>query len=117
PPHTLSLHDALPICARAVRRRGVERIHACNDHLCGAVRRRERDRGGHDPRLQRPRSCWHISKLSDRLEIVVLMATIVSLTADSRAHVADGPSLAEQYRAVRAYTERLCDPLETEDYV
>jgi ergothioneine biosynthesis protein EgtB len=26
-------------------------------------------------------------------------------------------SLAEQYRAVRAYTERLCDPLETEDYV
>src|SRR5947207_2425228 len=45
------------------------------------------------------------------------MATIVSVTADSRAHVAEGASLAEQYRAVRAYTERLCDPLETEDYV
>ena len=26
-------------------------------------------------------------------------------------------SLAEQYRAVRARTERLCDPLEIEDYV
>src|SRR6266513_1395669 len=45
------------------------------------------------------------------------MAAIVSVTADSRAHVAEGASLAEQYRAVRAYTERLCDPLETEDYV
>ena len=45
------------------------------------------------------------------------MATIVSVTADSRAHIAEGRSLAEQYRAVRAYTERLCDSLETEDYV
>ena len=45
------------------------------------------------------------------------MASIVSVTADSRARVAEGVSLAEQYRVVRAYTERLCDPLETEDYV
>src|SRR5205823_11711996 len=45
------------------------------------------------------------------------MATIVSVTADSRAHVAEGASLAEQYRAVRAYTERLCEPLAVEDYV
>ena len=28
-----------------------------------------------------------------------------------------GPALATQYRAVRSYTERLCDPLETEDMV
>lgn len=28
-----------------------------------------------------------------------------------------GPSLSERYRSVRAFTERLCDPLETEDFV
>ena len=45
------------------------------------------------------------------------MASIVSISADSQARVAEPLALAEQYRAVRAYTERLCDPLETEDYV
>src|SRR6267143_314006 len=45
------------------------------------------------------------------------MASIVSVTADSRTHVAEGASLAEQYRRVRAHTERLTDSLEIEDYV
>ena len=27
------------------------------------------------------------------------------------------PSLSDQYRSVRAYTEKLCEPLEVEDYV
>ncbi|HEY8175437.1 MAG TPA: ergothioneine biosynthesis protein EgtB, partial [Gemmatimonadaceae bacterium] len=45
------------------------------------------------------------------------MATIATVTADSRARVVEPASLAAQYRAVRAHTERLCDPLETEDYV
>jgi ergothioneine biosynthesis protein EgtB len=35
----------------------------------------------------------------------------------SAATIPAAASLSERYKAVRAYTERLCDPLETEDYV
>src|SRR5436190_16144862 len=45
------------------------------------------------------------------------MATTVDASNRTEPRAADTTSLAEQYRAVRAYTERLCDPLETEDYV
>src|SRR5262249_46184329 len=37
--------------------------------------------------------------------------------AGARAPVTDGTRLADTYRAVRATTERLCEPLEAEDYV
>lgn len=37
--------------------------------------------------------------------------------ASARVKAAAISPVAEQYRAVRAYTERLCDPLQTEDYV
>src|SRR5689334_16999594 len=36
---------------------------------------------------------------------------------ETAAAVADGPSLAAQYRAVRGRTEELCEPLAVEDYV
>src|SRR5256885_2688271 len=45
------------------------------------------------------------------------MATTVDTSNRTEPRTAGTTSLAEQYRAVRAYTERLCDPLETEDYV
>jgi ergothioneine biosynthesis protein EgtB len=36
---------------------------------------------------------------------------------ESRSVAASAPSLRERYEAVRAHTERLCEPLVTEDYV
>jgi ergothioneine biosynthesis protein EgtB len=45
------------------------------------------------------------------------MTPSVVTPATPPATLAGIASLAEQYRAVRAYTERLCDPLEVEDYV
>ncbi|HEU4994426.1 MAG TPA: ergothioneine biosynthesis protein EgtB [Gemmatimonadaceae bacterium] len=49
------------------------------------------------------------------------MATVVTDSADTqegpRAEGAPSPTLAERYRAVRAHSERLCETLETEDYV
>lgn len=49
------------------------------------------------------------------------MATVVTDSADTqdgpRADTAASPTLAERYRAVRLHSERLCETLETEDYV
>ena len=45
------------------------------------------------------------------------MASRVMVPASPRVKGAASSSPAERYRAVRAYTERLCDPLEIEDYV
>ena len=44
-------------------------------------------------------------------------AEILSIPQNARSLLADSAPLADQFAGVRAATERICEPLETEDYV
>src|SRR6266478_2578369 len=91
-----------------------ENTCASTDPVSYGVRRQAKRDAALDGSLQRPKPKRRPPKA---FGVAAALHKSASVPADNGLPISDRNELAARYRAVRAFSEELCQPLQPEDYV